>query len=62
LLVEPAILRKDRMQDVYVVAVGMIQFGKYLDKRIKDLTAMVMKNLFYHSPVQQDQIEGPSGH
>ncbi|MGD0946605.1 MAG: thiolase family protein [Candidatus Binatia bacterium] len=45
------------MQDVYVVAVGMIQFGKYLDKGIKDLTAMVMKNLFDHSPVQQDQIE-----
>jgi acetyl-CoA acetyltransferase len=35
----------------------MIQFGKYLDKGIKDLTAMVMKNLFDHSPVQQDQIE-----
>jgi len=45
------------MQDVYVVAVGMIQFGKYPDKGIKDLTAMVMKNLFNHSPVQQDQIE-----
>ena len=45
------------MQDVYVVAVGMIPFGKYPDKGIKDLTAMVMKNLFNHSPVQQEQIE-----
>jgi acetyl-CoA acyltransferase len=45
------------MQDVYVVAVGMIPFGKYPDKGIKDLTAMVMKNLFKHSPVQQEQIE-----
>jgi len=45
------------MQDVYVVAVGMIPFGKYPDKGIKDLTAMVMRNLFNHSPVKQDQIE-----
>lgn len=45
------------MQDVYVVAVGMIPFGKYPDKGIKDLTAMVMRNLFNHSPVNQDQIE-----
>ena len=45
------------MQDVYVVAVGMIPFGKYPDKGIKDLTALVMRNLFAHSPVQQDQLE-----
>ena len=45
------------MQDVYVVAVGMIPFGKYPDKGIKDLTAMVMHNLFRHSPVRQDQLE-----
>jgi acetyl-CoA acetyltransferase len=45
------------MQDVYVVAVGMIPFGKYPDKGIKDLTAMVMRNLFNHSPVTQEQIE-----
>lgn len=45
------------MRDVYVVAVGMIPFGKYPDKGIKDLTAMVVKNLFNHSPVQQEEIE-----
>lgn len=45
------------MRDVYVVAVGMIQFGKYPDQGIKDLTAMVMKNLLDHSPVDQDAIE-----
>jgi len=45
------------MRDVYVVAVGMIQFGKYPDKGIKDLTAMAMKNLFDHSPVDQSAIE-----
>jgi acetyl-CoA acyltransferase len=45
------------MQDVYVVAAGMIPFGKYPDKGIKDLTAMVLRNLFEHSPVQQDQLE-----
>ena len=45
------------MRDVYVVAVGMIRFGKYPDKGIKDLTAMAMKNLFDHSPVDQSAIE-----
>jgi acetyl-CoA acyltransferase len=45
------------MRDVYVVAVGMIQFGKYPDRGIKDLTAMAMKNLLNHSPVDQSAIE-----
>ena len=45
------------MQDVYVVAVGMSPFGKYPDKGIKDLAAMVLRNLFEHSPVRQDQLE-----
>jgi acetyl-CoA acetyltransferase len=45
------------MRDVYVVGVGLIQFGKYPDLGIKDLTQMVTKNLFKHSPVSQDQIE-----
>ncbi len=45
------------MRDVYVVAVGMIPFGKYPEKGIKDLTAMVLRNLFAHSPVRQEQIE-----
>jgi acetyl-CoA acetyltransferase len=45
------------MPDVHVVAVGMIPFGKYPDHGIKDLTAMVVKNLLDHSPVGQDGIE-----
>jgi acetyl-CoA acetyltransferase len=45
------------VQDVYVVAVGMIRFAKYPDKGIKDLTAMVMKNLLDHSPIPQERIE-----
>ena len=45
------------MRDVYVVAVGMIPFGKYPDNGIKDLTAMAVKNLFDHSPCQADAVE-----
>jgi acetyl-CoA acetyltransferase len=45
------------VRDVHVVAVGMIPFGKYPDHGIKDLAALVMKNLFDHSPVGQDAIE-----
>ncbi len=45
------------MRDVYVAAVGLIPFGNYTDKGIKDLTAMVIKNLFDHSPLNQEAIE-----
>jgi acetyl-CoA acetyltransferase len=45
------------MRDVHVAAVGMIPFGKYPDRGIKDLTAMLMKNLFAASPVPQEEIE-----
>ena len=45
------------MQDVHIIAVGMIPFGKYPEKSVKDLTAMVMRNLLEHSPVSQDDIE-----
>ena len=58
------------MRDVHVVAVGMIPFGKYPDRGIKDLTATLVKNLFDHSPVPKDAgeaaiaihiLEGPPG-
>lgn len=45
------------MREVYVVSVGLIPFGKYPDDGIKDLTAMVMKNLLDHSPVGQSDIQ-----
>jgi acetyl-CoA acetyltransferase len=45
------------MRDVHVVAVGMIPFGKYPDRGIKDLTATLVKNLFDHSPVPKDAVE-----
>jgi len=45
------------MQDVYVVAVGMIPFGKYPEHGIKDLTADLMPILWADSPVAQHEIE-----
>ena len=45
------------MRDVYVAAVGLIPFGRYPDKGIKDLVALLARNLFKHSPVEQDEIE-----
>lgn len=45
------------MRDVFAVAVGMIRFGKYPEKGIKDLTAWAVANLFRHSPVSQEEIE-----
>jgi acetyl-CoA acetyltransferase len=45
------------MRDVYVIAVGLIPFGKYPDHGIKDLARMVIGNLLEQSPVTQDQIQ-----
>ena len=45
------------MEDVYVIGVGMIPFGKYDEKGIKDLTKMVMDNLFKHSPVEKKDLQ-----
>jgi acetyl-CoA acetyltransferase len=45
------------MRDVYVVAVGMIPFGKYPDASMKDLTAAAMQHLMQQSPVTPAEIE-----
>ncbi len=45
------------MRDVYVVAVGLIPFGRYPDKGVKDLTKWVTGNLFAHSPVGREALE-----
>lgn len=45
------------MDNVYVAAVGMIPFGKYPDKSIKDLTGMVLDNLLGTTPITKDQLE-----
>ncbi len=45
------------MQDVHIVAVGMIPFGKYPDQGIKQFTARVVQDLLEHSPVSQGEIE-----
>lgn len=45
------------MDNVYVAAVGMIPFGKYPDKSIKDLTGMLLTNLFKDTPISKDQLE-----
>jgi acetyl-CoA acyltransferase len=45
------------MDNVYVANVGMIPFGKYPDKSIKDLTGMVLENLFKDSPFAKEQLE-----
>lgn len=49
--------RKGAVRDVYVVAVGMIPFGRYPDRGIKDLTADVMAALLADAPVGRDEIE-----
>lgn len=45
------------MDDVYIVGVGMIRFGKYPEKSVKQLTAEVMDALFRDCPVRKEDIE-----
>jgi acetyl-CoA acetyltransferase len=45
------------MRDVYIVAVGMMPFGKYPDQQIKQLTAAAMQRLEADSPIPAEQIE-----
>ena len=45
------------MRDVYVVAVGLIPFGKYGDQGIKQLTAQVMENVLADSSAEADDLQ-----
>lgn len=45
------------MENVYVANVGMIPFGKYPDKSIKELTGMVLDNLLKDSAIAKDHLE-----
>ena len=45
------------MRDGYVVAVGMIPFGRHYDKGPKQLTAWVLEDLFENSPVEKKDLQ-----
>ncbi|KAA0233532.1 MAG: hypothetical protein JJLCMIEE_02422 [Acidimicrobiales bacterium] len=45
------------MREVHLVAVGMMDFGKYPDSGIKDLTAWAMEDLLSSYPVTKEQID-----
>jgi len=45
------------MENVYVASVGMIPFGKNPGKGVKDLTGMVLANLFENSQITREQLE-----
>ena len=43
--------------DVYIIGVGMIKFGKYLDKSVKDLTGEALQAVLRDADVPMDDIE-----
>ena len=45
------------MRKVYVAAVGLIKFGKYPDKGIKDHTGSVLSNLFEGTTLERKHLE-----
>ena len=45
------------MREAYVVAVGMIPFGRHYDKGVKQLVGWALHNLFEASPVQKAELQ-----
>ncbi|MBC7246189.1 MAG: thiolase family protein [Actinobacteria bacterium] len=45
------------MDEVYIIGVGMIRFGKYPEKSIKQMTAEVLEALLRDCPVRREEIE-----
>lgn len=45
------------MKDVVILGVGMIQFGKYMDRSLKDLARKAVKNVFEDSGISKEQIQ-----
>lgn len=43
--------------DVYIIGVGMIKFGKFLDRSVKDMTGLVLEDVLKDSGVTRDDIQ-----
>lgn len=46
-----------RMQDVYIIGVDTIKFGKYIDKSIKELAAMTVRGCLHDAGLTKDMIQ-----
>lgn len=44
-------------ENIYIIGVGMIKFGKYLDKSVKDLTGEALREVLRDADVSKDDIE-----
>ena len=45
------------MSDVYIVGIGMSQFGKFLDRSVKDMTAEVVQEALKDSGLERENIQ-----
>lgn len=45
------------MSDVYIIGAGMIKFGKWPDKSVKELTSESLTAIFEDAPVEKEQVE-----
>ena len=43
--------------DIYIVGVGMIKFGKFLDRSVKDMTGLVLEDVLKNSDLTRDDIQ-----
>ena len=43
--------------DVYIIGAGMIKFGKFLERSIKDMTGLVLEDVFKDCGLTRDDIQ-----
>jgi len=49
--------QETKMRDAYIVAVGLIPFGRHIEKGIKRLSAEAVEDLFKDSPVEKKAVQ-----
>ena len=43
--------------DIYIIGVGMVKFGKFLERSVKDMTGQILEDVFKDCDVARDDIE-----
>lgn len=43
--------------DIYIIGIGLIKFGKFLDRSVKDMTGLVLEDVLKNSDLTRDDIQ-----
>ena len=48
-------------ENIYIIGVGMVKFGKFLERSVKDWTGEVLDNLFKDCDLTRDDLQAAPG-